>query len=137
MSLFQIQYEQLRNTIEWRTFAHRLKEMANFACQICRASGPNVTLNVHHHAYESERLPWEYGPGECSVLCKPCHEELHIQLQNFRRHVFSQLSPRVFQILNGALAVGLEQHDPILMAHAVANLIATPGAVVRFGSNWK
>jgi hypothetical protein len=139
MDLRRARYDSLLKTMEWRAFAHRQKEAASFACQICRRGGPGIELNVHHHAYESDRLPWEYEPWEVAVLCKTCHHEMHVQLQAFRRNVFRHLTPQSFRVLNGALAVGLDRqrNDPLEVCHAIAALISTPGSVPRFARSWK
>lgn len=128
-------YEDLLRLREWQIFAHRCKEKANFACQMCRQGGPGRELNVHHWAYERDRLPWEYEAGEVAVLCKGCHGRMHDELQAFRRFVFGRLSPESFKVLNGSLAVGLERHDATELAYALAGLILSPGAIPRFAGD--
>lgn len=137
MDVRRARYDSLLKTMEWRAFAHRMKEAAGYACQICRRGGPGIELNVHHHAYESDRLPWEYGPLEVAVLCKACHQEMHNQLQAFRKHVFRFLTPQSFRALNGALAVGLGTYDGLQLCHAFAELVASPGAIERFAETWR
>jgi hypothetical protein len=140
MDTRQARYQALLQTMEWRAYAHRAKTRAGFACQVCRRGGPGVELNVHHHAYTSDRLPWEYAWNEVSVLCGGpggCHGLLHRELQAFRLYVFGFLTPRAFQVLNGALAVAMGHYDPLLVAYAVANLVASPESVKRFGEGWK
>jgi hypothetical protein len=132
MDVRRARYQSLLQTLEWRRFAFLRKEAAGFACEICRRAGPGIELNVHHHAYEPERLPWEYAPAEVAVLCSGCHREMHECLQAFRRHVFRHLEPQSFRVLNGALAVGLEHYDGLRLCHSIASLVGTPGAVQRF-----
>lgn len=129
-------YDQLLSTIEWRTFAYRTKALANFSCAICRQGGSGIELNVHHHAYDGTRLPWEYETHEVAVLCKPCHGQMHGALQEFRKHVFRLLTPQTFNVLNGALAVGLTQYEPLTFCHALANLAGSPGSVQRFAESY-
>ncbi len=132
-------YEDMLRTIEWRAFACRMKEMAGYACERCRRGGPGVELNVHHHAYEADRLPWEYERHEVAVLCggpSGCHGLLHGCLKEFRRHVFAHLTPQSFRVLNGALTVGLTHNDPLQLCHAIANLVSSPGSIERFANDW-
>lgn len=103
-------------------------------CSICRRA--DRALQVHHLFYEPGRELWEYGDQEVIVICAPCHRELHAELQRFRKHIFSKLSPAHFKILNGALAVGLEQYDPMVLVHAFAEFVSTPSLVRRYAEAW-
>lgn len=129
-------YEDLLRTIEWRAFAYRMKEAANFSCAICRQGGPGVELNVHHHAYDRDRLPWEYEASEVAVLCRSCHGAMHECLTNFRRYVMPRLTPNTFTVINGALSVGLAHHQPDMVANALASMISSPASIVRFAADW-
>lgn len=132
-------YEDLMRTMEWRAFAYRMKEAANFSCAICRQGGPGVELNVHHHAYDRSRLPWEYEASEVAVWCggeNGCHKKMHECLTNFRRYVMSRLTPNTMGVINGALSVGLAHHTPEVIAHALAALMASPSSIVRFATDW-
>ena len=128
-------YEDMLRTMEWRTFSYRMKAQANFACQLCRQGGEGIELNVHHWSYERDRLPWEYEAHEVAVLCGGeggCHKRMERGLQAFRRHVWRKLNPSAMDLLNGALTVALDHHEPEEVGHAIANLIASPSAVRRF-----
>lgn len=61
---------------------------------------------------------------------------MHERLTEFRKHVFRGLKPDSFRVLNGALAVGLTEHDPLEFCYAVAEMAASPGSVKRFCAAW-
>lgn len=124
-------------TFEWRAFAMRAKEAAQWKCQCCGISGRAGTLAVHHPFYEPHRCKWEYELHEVMVLCHGCHERLHEQLNRFKREVFRQLTPETFEVINGALATGLAAYRPRLLAFAIAEMVASPGSVERFAAAWK
>ena len=128
-------YKLLLQTKEWKDFSGRIRVLFHNTCQSCRLGGRQT--HVHHYSYEPGRLPWEYELSEVTLLCSVCHNELHIHLQNFRRYVFPKLKPRVFQIINGALIVGLEKNDPLMLAHAIACMCASPNSVKRFALEGK
>ena len=110
-------YKQKLQSSEWRKFASRVKQQHNF-CAYCK-QGDKPT-QVHHLFYEPDREPWEYGTDEVLVLCAECHSKIHERLQQFRKYVFRYLTPDLFQILNGALAVGLTVYNPSIYLHALA-----------------
>lgn len=87
-------------------------------CECCRRTG--VVLQVHHIFYDFRRKLWEYNRDEVSVLCATCHKEIHEELNKFRKYVFRYLNPQSFKTLNGALAVGLTQYEPLVFVHALA-----------------
>lgn len=122
-------YRELLGRDEWKKFSKGIREQRNF-CEACKRG--NVELNVHHFFYDASRLPWEYNSDEVTVLCRSCHEQIHECLQQFRTFVFRKLTPRSFQILNGALAVGLDNNDPLQFVYAVAEMAASPDSVKRF-----
>lgn len=127
-------YRQLLQTDEWRKFSENVRQNYGGCCNVCkRRTGPT---HVHHLFYDPNRLPWEYATSDVVLLCQVCHEQLHEHLQKFRRYVFSKLTPRAFQVLNGALAVGLDYNDPLELCHAIANMCASPNSVKRFAHDW-
>lgn len=123
-------YKEKLQSQEWRDFSRAAKENANYACQMYKRG--KVRLNLHHLFYDLNKEPWEYEPQDVVVICEGCHNEIHDQLQNFRRFVFGKLNPQSFRVLNGALAVGLDHYDSLKFTYAVAELAASPGAVERF-----
>ncbi len=118
----------------WRDFSREMRRTKGNFCQCCRM-GDKVT-QVHHVAYEMGREPWEYEADEVVILCADCHHRLHAQLNAFRRHVFQHLTPTAFQVLNGALKVGLTQYDPLTFVHALAEFASTPRMVANFAAAW-
>lgn len=130
-------FAQDETTFEWGAFAREAKRAANYSCQICRQGGPYVMLSVHHPFYEPGRRKWEYELKDVQVLCQPCHEKMHVCLQDFRKFVFPRLTPQTMRMLNGALSVGLENYEASELARAVAELVSSPGAVKRFSEAWR
>lgn len=124
-------------TFEWGAFAREAKRAANYACAMCRQSGEHVRLVVHHPFYVVGRRKWEYALKDVQVLCQPCHDRMHERLNEFRQHVFAGLTPESMRVLNGALTVGLKGYGPMVLARAVAELVASPGAVQRFSDAWR
>jgi len=130
-------FEQDHTTFEWRAFTQEAKRAANYACQLCRQGGPHMTLMVHHPFYVAGKRKWEYEISDVQVLCGPCHEAMHKRLQQFRQYVFPRLTPEAFRVLNGALSVGVVGYNAMVLARAVANMVASPGAVKRFSDDWR
>lgn len=63
---------------EWRRFRNEVIKLDGGKCVQCqRGPADGVVLQVHHKAYVSGRLPWEYGHTECETLCKGCHAAEH------------------------------------------------------------
>lgn len=128
-------YKALLLTDEWRQFSDHVRRLYGNICQCCRLGGRPT--HVHHHHYEPGKLPWEYELSSVTLLCSSCHGELHVHLKNFRRFVFPKMRPRIFQIINGALLVAFENNDPLLVAHAIASMCASPGSIKRFALEGK
>ncbi len=126
-------YAEQINDSRWRDFASSIRRNRNF-CECCRRS--DVVLQVHHLFYDFNRKLWEYDNGDVIVLCKSCHDEIHAELKTFRKHVFRYLSGRTFKILNGALAVGLTQYDPLVFVHALAEFVSNVGLVNNHAKAW-
>lgn len=127
-------YAKKLDTAEWRNFSERIrKESGNF-CQCCKRA--NLSTQVHHIFYDSERQPWEYQRDEVVLLCAGCHKAIHEQLKQFRKFVFGKMTPQAFQVLNGALAVAFEKYDPLTFAHALAEFVSTPTMIQRYANAW-
>jgi hypothetical protein len=118
----------------WKEFSARVRTFHANVCASCRAS--NKTTQVHHWKYHPGRNPWEYDMGEVVLLCGGCHDKFHELLQDFRKYIFPRVPANAFQVLNGALAVGLSKHDPLVLMYAIASLVASPGSVQRFADAW-
>jgi hypothetical protein len=48
---------------------------AGFSCSVCKKT--DQTLHVHHKQYITDRDVWDYETTQLSVLCEPCHNEVH------------------------------------------------------------
>lgn len=127
-------YQQSLQSGEWKSFAARIRKDRGNSCECCKRG--NIELNVHHIAYEEGKQPWEYAHDDVVLLCRGCHRELHDQLKQFRRFVFGKMTPQSFKILNGALSVAFDKHDPLKFAHALADFVGTPSVVDRHSKAW-
>ena len=65
------------------------------------------------------------------VYCAACHKNLHEQLKKFRMYVFRYLKPDAFRILNGCLAVGLTQYDPLVYVRALTEFTGNSRLVLN------
>lgn len=123
-----IRYDDLLKTAEWRVFAYQCKERAGFRCAFCEVRGKE-RLQAHHWWYDP-RHPWRAERNQIAVVCAACHEQLHDELETFkryiltqqgqtpgareglrwfRRYVFPGLSPEAFRKLNAQLMLGTEE----------------------------
>jgi hypothetical protein len=113
----RLSYQEQLKDPRWKSYAAAIKEQRNF-CENCRRR--DVRVEVHHLFYEWDRMLWEYEQEEVVVLCSSCHSEIHEELKKFRKYVFRYLTPKLFKILNGCLAVGLTKYQPLVYLHALA-----------------
>lgn len=132
--LKQSDYIKLLGTKEWALFSSSVRSSRSNTCECCRL-GDRQT-QVHHIFYVAGLKPWEHDQQDVVLLCKSCHEQLHEELKKFRKFVFRKMTPQILRTINGALAVGFEQYNPLVFAHAVAELAANPGMVKRFSEYW-
>lgn len=126
-------YKRQLSDPRWHTFAGSIRAKRNY-CEVCRRT--DVALQVHHTFYDFDRQLWDYGENEVMVLCVGCHRELHDELTQFRKWVFKYLNPQSFRVLNGALAVGLTQYDPLVFVHALAEFVSNPNLVKNHAAAW-
>jgi len=59
---------------EWLEFRARCLARVGHRCERCAEEG---ILQVHHPEYDAGRLPWDYAPEACEVLCRECHAIEH------------------------------------------------------------
>lgn len=126
-------YQKQLNSDQWRNFSAAIRHSRKF-CECCKQSGK--ILQVHHLFYEPDKKLWDYQHDEVMVLCENCHKELHEQLKKFRKYVFKYLSPQQFQVLNGALLVGLIEYDPLTFVHALAEFASNRRVVENHARAW-
>ena len=63
---------------DWVRFRNEVIKLHDSCCARCgRSRADDVILQVHHKAYVSGKMPWEYEHTECEALCKGCHAEEH------------------------------------------------------------
>lgn len=124
------QWRLLYKDPRWKAFAAKVRAFYANKCTSCHAT--DKVTQVHHWKYQKGRMPWEYSIGEVDLLCSGCHSEYHEHHQNFRQYIFPKLTPRAFQVLNGALLVGFETYDPLELSYAIAALVSSPHSVKRF-----
>lgn len=125
-------YSKQLQSERWRNFSATIRRDRNF-CEMCKQKGQ---LQVHHLFYDPSREAWEYTAHEVVVLCVGCHKQIHEQLNLFRRFVFCKMTPRVFQVINGSLAVAFDTYDPLVFAHALAEFVSTPSMIQRYAAAW-
>lgn len=118
----------------WAEFSDGIKRERGHYCEICRRQ--DVILEAHHIFYEPTLKLWEYEKEAIIVLCRGCHKAMHAELNKFRKHVFSKLTPQTLEVLNLALSVGLSGNDPLDFVHAVREMATSPSAVKRFAYAW-
>ena len=124
-------------TDEWKAFSHKIRSQTNF-CQVCKRTAEGTTrLNVHHYAYDPDRLLWEYERDEVAVLCEDCHHRMHKALQDFRQFVFCFFTPRSIEVFNNALMTAYKaRFDSLKVAYAIAEMIASPRSIELFANAW-
>jgi len=60
----------------WQRRRLEMLDAADWKCSCCNAA--DQQLHVHHRQYFKSRSAWEYSNAELQVLCKDCHERLHV-----------------------------------------------------------
>ena len=70
-------YKKLYRSVEWFSFAQKVKERDNFKCVKCSRPESKVILQVHHKYYKPNFKPWQYALSDCLTLCKGCHSVIH------------------------------------------------------------
>ena len=55
-------------------------ELDNWECQICGASGINVTLHCHHVLGYTQNRMFANDVNNCITLCKACHKMVHSRI---------------------------------------------------------
>lgn len=129
-------YQEALTTKEWHSYAKEMRDAKGNVCEICRGASGSRVLQIHHTFYDPARKPWEYFIHEVQLLCDICHKRSHDSLREFRKYVFGKISPAHFKVLNGSLAVGLREYDPLKLVYAIASLICSPRSVELFYQDW-
>ncbi len=76
-----LEKKEIYHAPQWLAFRKRLLHMDNDQCSHCAQSSAQRILQVHHKYYIPGRLPWQYPPKACLVLCRSCHAQLHGKVQ--------------------------------------------------------
>lgn len=72
-------YAQQLKHPKWQKRRLEILSRSDFTCRMCGDS--DTTLHVHHKHYIKGRMAWEYSDREFVVLCEPCHDQQHIELE--------------------------------------------------------
>lgn len=67
-------YNDYLQSNDWKEKAKRLKEQAEWRCQLCNKKGTNSTLHAHHKTYQ--RVGHEED-NDIIILCSKCHAMFH------------------------------------------------------------
>jgi len=73
-------YEELLKRPEWDVKRKEILKRDNYQCRECEAR--DCVLEVHHHFYEINTMPWDYDDDVLITLCSECHEREEF-LKNF------------------------------------------------------
>lgn len=72
MDIYAESYAKLLQDPRWNEKRIHILKRDNFTCQECGAK--DVPLDVHHHFYYPETMPWDYDDEVLISLCRTCHE---------------------------------------------------------------
>ncbi len=74
---FEGQYDDPR----WRSRAKEFRRSYGY-CSSCRRKG--VEMHVHHVNYTNGQPLWDADDTDLVVLCKSCHDLIHVVIKDFR-----------------------------------------------------
>jgi len=66
-------YKELLQDPRWDVKRKEILKRDNYQCRECEAI--DCVLQVHHHYYILNTMPWEYDDEIMITLCESCHEE--------------------------------------------------------------
>jgi hypothetical protein len=66
-------YSELLRDPRWNERRVEILKRDEFTCRECEIK--DVTLQVHHHFYHRDTMPWDYDDEILITLCEPCHLE--------------------------------------------------------------
>lgn len=69
------------HTREWKTFRLALIAHRGSHCSLCRAE--NSAVEVHHIQERNRRPDLAFDPSNCVVLCRTCHDGVHLLRRDF------------------------------------------------------
>jgi len=64
-------YSELLQDPRWDEKRKEILKRDDLTCQECKIT--DVTLQVHHHFYHPNTMPWDYDNDVLITLCEPCH----------------------------------------------------------------
>lgn len=78
-SFYSQEFEEFRNTEEWRIVQSTMRRRHDFTCQICRADkgGCAGELDCHHHSYGDGSFEAFIALDNIWLLCSSCHSIVH------------------------------------------------------------
>ncbi len=85
-------YADALQTGEWKRFRQEFVKSKTHQdwgaeCEDCGTDTPYGSLHVHHKIYRKGLLPWEYGFEDLRLVCKSCHEAIHIAEEACRQFI--------------------------------------------------
>lgn len=72
-----MEYKEQLKTSAWLRKKFEIMERDNFVCVECLSDNYDNQLEVHHIAYYSNRMAWEYPDYFLVTLCRNCHQKEH------------------------------------------------------------
>ncbi len=94
-------YHEFLKTAEWKSYSTELIDER----KCCWQCGTEENLQVHHLIYREWAKPWEYLDDEVRVLCRDCHEAVHVVADDiwvaclvFEPHQLEQMLKELRQI---------------------------------------
>lgn len=76
MSIYDLTYEELLLSDEWRAKRKHIIHRDKMQCRMC-GNQKTSELEVHHRYYVYNTSPWNYPDEALITLCKDCHTLIH------------------------------------------------------------
>ena len=70
---YSLTYQQKLKDPRWQKLKSEIQTAARFTCEDCGCK--TRTFHVHHTAYATGKMPWEYGPEHLMCICDACHDK--------------------------------------------------------------
>ena len=88
----KIAYDKDLRSNKWKRFRSRVLKRDGYMCTKCGAKG--VILHAHHTYYFKGRChAWEYPLEALVTLCEDCHNAIHNELREKKKHIPRVINP--------------------------------------------